>query len=80
VLAALQDLSSRSLGKVEYKNFWVANMIWVRAGSDVVQALAQRADVAHIYANPASVWSSLYRHQKSTIWMSPKGSSGISSK
>ncbi|MGE5601500.1 MAG: S8 family serine peptidase, partial [Nitrososphaerales archaeon] len=38
---------------VEYRPYWVANMIWVRAGLDVVQALAERPDVAHIYANPA---------------------------
>lgn len=52
VLAALQDLSSRSPGKVEYQTFWVANMIWARGGAQVIQALAQRADVAHLYANP----------------------------
>jgi serine protease AprX len=38
---------------VEYQAFWVANMIWVRARADVVQMLAERPDVAHIYANPA---------------------------
>ena len=37
---------------VSYQPFWVANMIWVRAGLDVAEALAQRPDVAHIYANP----------------------------
>lgn len=37
---------------VEYRPFWVANMIWVRGGLDVVQILAERTDVAHIYANP----------------------------
>ena len=52
VLAALEDLSSRSPGKVEHKTFWVANMIWVRAGGEIMQELAQRPDVAHLYANP----------------------------
>jgi len=27
-------------------------MIWTRGGSSVVQAMAQRGDVAHLYANP----------------------------
>ncbi len=38
---------------VAYKSFWVANMIWVRADMNVVQAMASRSDVAHIYANPS---------------------------
>ncbi|GAB4578088.1 MAG: hypothetical protein Fur0022_08210 [Anaerolineales bacterium] len=38
--------------QVEYKSFWVANMIWVRGDMSVVQAMAQRADVYHLYANP----------------------------
>ncbi len=41
-----------SLG-VEYRPYWVANMIWVRAGLSTVQLLAQRLDVAHLYANPS---------------------------
>ena len=52
LLAALQDLSRRSPGKVEYRSYWVANLIWVRGGSDLVQTLALRDDVAHLYANP----------------------------
>jgi serine protease AprX len=36
----------------DYRSYWVANMIWVSGGADLVQALAQRADVAHLYANP----------------------------
>jgi len=40
-----------SLG-VEYRSYWVANMIWVRGGLDTVRAMAERADIAHIYANP----------------------------
>ena len=38
---------------VEYRSYWVANMIWVRGDASLVQTLAQRADVAHLYANPS---------------------------
>ncbi|HNU05969.1 MAG TPA: S8 family serine peptidase [Anaerolineae bacterium] len=37
---------------VEHRAYWVANMIWVRGGLDTVEAMARRADVAHLYANP----------------------------
>ncbi len=37
---------------VEHRPYWVANMIWVRGGLDVVEAMARRSDVAHVYANP----------------------------
>jgi subtilisin family serine protease len=37
---------------IAYRPYWVANMIWARGGLDVVQALAERADVARINANP----------------------------
>ncbi len=46
VIAALEAAG------VEYRPFWVANMIWVRGNADVVASMARRADVAHIYANP----------------------------
>lgn len=46
VLEQLESLN------VEYQSFWIANMIWVRGNMSVVQAMAQRADVAHLYANP----------------------------
>ena len=42
----------RSAG-VEYRSFWVANMIWVRGDLSVVRAMAERADVQGIRANPA---------------------------
>jgi uncharacterized repeat protein (TIGR01451 family) len=48
--AVLAELAA--LG-VEYRPFWVANMIWVRGDLSVVQAMAQRSDIAHIYANPS---------------------------
>lgn len=37
---------------VEWRPFWVANMVWVRGGLNAAQALAERPDVAHLYANP----------------------------
>jgi serine protease AprX len=45
----LRELKRRGL---EYRAFWIANMIWVRGDMADVQALARRGDVAHIYANP----------------------------
>ncbi|NJN43835.1 MAG: hypothetical protein HC806_03235, partial [Anaerolineae bacterium] len=36
----------------DYQPFWVANMIWVRGNLATVQAMAQRSDVARVYANP----------------------------
>jgi uncharacterized repeat protein (TIGR01451 family) len=42
------------LGKkgVEYRSYWVANMVWVKGDDSVLQAMAERTDVAHVYANP----------------------------
>ncbi len=37
---------------VAWQPFWVANMIWVRGDAAALAALAARADVAHLYANP----------------------------
>lgn len=47
VLAELERLGA------EHRSYWVANFIWVRGDAAVVQAMAERRDVAHIYANPA---------------------------
>lgn len=41
----------KALG-VDHRAYWISNMIWVRGDLDVVQAMAERADVFHIYANP----------------------------
>lgn len=38
---------------VAYRAYWVTNMLWVRGDRGLVQALAARADVAHVYANTA---------------------------
>jgi serine protease AprX len=46
VIAALQA------SRAEYRPYWVANVIWARGDQRLVQALAMRADVAHLYANP----------------------------
>jgi len=45
-----------SLG-VDYKPFWVVNMIWARGDFEVIQQIAQRADVASIQANPTVQFS-----------------------
>ncbi len=46
VIAALESMG------VPYRSFWVANMLWVRGDQATVQRLAQRPDIAHVYANP----------------------------
>jgi len=35
-----------------HRSFWVANMIWVRGGRALVEELAARDDVFHVFANP----------------------------
>lgn len=42
----------RMLG-AEYQPFWVANMIWVRGDVDVLRTMAERPEIAFIYANPS---------------------------
>ena len=37
---------------VVHQSFWIANMIWIEADLDLVQRLAERGDVCHLYANP----------------------------
>ncbi|MCA9972820.1 MAG: S8 family serine peptidase [Anaerolineales bacterium] len=61
VMAQLQAVAERTqppllarldaLG-VAYRPYWIANMVWVRGSRAVVAEMAQRADVAHVYANP----------------------------
>ena len=46
VIAVLDDLG------VEYRSYWVINGFWVRGDLAAIRTLAQRGDVAHIYANP----------------------------
>jgi subtilisin family serine protease len=47
LLAALSKMG------VEHRSYWIANMIWVRGDLRIVDSLAKRNDVAHIYANPS---------------------------
>ncbi len=47
VLAALAGF------RVEFRPFWIANMIWVRGDLAVVKALAERPDVLRVSANPS---------------------------
>lgn len=37
---------------LEYRPYWVTNLIWVRGDLSAVQSIAARSDVAHVYANP----------------------------
>ena len=36
----------------EFRAYWVANAVWVRGGRSLVEAIAARGDVFHVYANP----------------------------
>ncbi len=36
----------------EFKPFWIVNAVWVRGTSALLAAVAARADVEHVYANP----------------------------
>jgi subtilisin family serine protease len=47
LLAALSKMGA------EHRSYWIANMIWVRGDLKIVDSLAKRNDVAHIYANPS---------------------------
>jgi serine protease AprX len=46
VISALKKLGA------EYRTFRVANMIWARGSQQVIRVMAERADVARLYANP----------------------------
>jgi serine protease AprX len=46
ILARLAELG------VEHRPYWIANMVWVRGGIDVVRAMAEREDVLKVFANP----------------------------
>ena len=47
--ALIQALDSAGAA---YQPYWIANMIWVRGDQALIESLALRADVAHLYANP----------------------------
>ncbi len=46
-------LNALKTAGAEYQSFWISNMIWVRGTTETIEMLAQRPDVAHLYANPA---------------------------
>ncbi len=37
---------------VAFRPYWITNLVWVRGDSNLLQELASRPEVAHIYANP----------------------------
>ena len=37
---------------VDFRPYWITNMLWVRADLDIIRRIAARPDVAYIYANP----------------------------
>ncbi|MCZ6507380.1 MAG: S8 family serine peptidase [Acidobacteria bacterium] len=47
--AVLAEIAGRRL---EHRSYWVATLIWVRGDEAAVAALASRADVERLYANP----------------------------
>lgn len=62
VYRQLQDVARRTQSSllaefeaagIKHRSFWVANMIWVRGDQALVEKLAQRDEVSHLYANPA---------------------------
>ncbi|MAU01494.1 MAG: peptidase S8 [Anaerolineaceae bacterium] len=40
------------MGVAEVRPFWITNMVWVRGDLDTIATVAQRSDVAYLYANP----------------------------
>ncbi len=46
ILAELQRLGAT------YRPYWIANMVWVEGNRYLIQAMAERGDVARIFANP----------------------------
>jgi len=61
VIAQLEALG------VEYRPFWVANMIWVRGNLSVAQSMARRADVAHVFANPVVPLEALPEEEREAL-------------
>jgi serine protease AprX len=61
VYQSLIDVASRTQGSIittlsemgiDYRPFWIANMIWVRGDINTLSTMAKRSDIAYIYANP----------------------------
>ena len=62
VVERLRETAARTQGpllaalgarNVDHRPYWVANMVWVRGDRALVEELARRDDVAHVYANPS---------------------------
>jgi uncharacterized repeat protein (TIGR01451 family) len=51
-LAQLEALAKSNPGGVEYRPYWVSNMIWVRGDASVLQALSSRPEIERVHANP----------------------------
>ncbi len=47
-VGVLQELTTRGL---DYESFYIVNVVWAKGGLADIQALAERADVAHLYAS-----------------------------
>ncbi len=41
-----------AMGVEAVRPFWITNMVWVRGNLDTIAMMAQRSDVAYLYANP----------------------------
>ena len=61
----------RSRG-VPYQSYWVANVIFTRGGTSLVNDLAARSDVAAIEANDASRWIESEKVAKTGVTKSDK--------
>jgi subtilisin family serine protease len=46
ILTELQEMG------INYKPFWIANMIWVQGDLNTLSMMAKRSDIAQIFANP----------------------------
>ena len=47
--AMLRSLDAQG---IRHQSFWVANMVLVHGNSNVIQQMAQRSEVGHVFANP----------------------------
>lgn len=47
IISALEEMGA------VYRRYWIVNLIWVQGDLRLVQTLAQKPEVAYIYANPA---------------------------
>ncbi|MCP4421415.1 MAG: hypothetical protein GY805_32805, partial [Chloroflexi bacterium] len=41
-----------AMGVEEIRPFWITNMVWLRSDLNTIATIAQREDVAYLYANP----------------------------